>query len=151
MEKVSFICSKGSLDMAYPGLIMGNAARMVGIEVNLFFTFWGMDIINKKKMINLKLSTVGNPSMGVPTLLGSIPGMEAFATSQMKKSLEKLDVPDIPEFIDTLSDAGATLYACALAAEMFELKKEDLHPSVKGIITAPEFFEIADGGPIVFI
>lgn len=151
MEKVSFICSKGSLDMAYPGLIMANAARMVGIDVNLFFTFWGMDIINKKKMLNLKLATVGNPSMGVPTVLGSIPGMSAFATSQMKKSLEKLDVPDIPEFLDTLSDAGANMYACALAAEMFELKKENLHPSVKDIITAPEFFELADGGPIVFI
>lgn len=151
MEKVSFICSKGSLDMAYPGLIMGNAARMVGIEVNLFFTFWGMDIINKKKMLNLKLATVGNPSMGVPTVLGSIPGMSSFATAQMKKSLEKLDVPDIPEFLDTLSDAGANMYACALAAEMFELKKEDLYTNVKGIITAPEFFEMADGGPIVFI
>jgi peroxiredoxin family protein len=151
MEKVSFICSKGSLDMAYPGLIMGNAARMVGIEVNMFFTFWGMDIINKKKMGKLKLATVGNPSMGVPTVLGSIPGMSAFATSQMKKSLEELDVPDVPEFLDTLRDAGTKMYACALAAEMFKLKKEDFHDSIQGIITAPEFFEIADGGPIVFI
>ncbi|ACF13117.1 conserved hypothetical protein [Chloroherpeton thalassium ATCC 35110] len=151
MEKISFICSKGSLDMAYPGLIMGNAARMVGIEVNLFFTFWGMDIINKKKMAGLRLATVGNPSMGVPTLVGSIPGMDVFATSQMKKSLEKLDVPDVPEFLDTLCDAGAKMYACALAAEMFELKKENLHEGVEDIITAPEFFEIADGGSIIFI
>ena len=73
IKKVSIICSKGSLDMAYPGLILANAARMSGIEATLFFTFWGLDIITKQKIDELKVSTVGNPSMGMPTFLGSLP------------------------------------------------------------------------------
>lgn len=150
-RKVSFICSKGSLDMALPAFIMGNAARMSGIEVNLFFTFWGMDIIKKSTMNELHVSTVGNPSMHIPTMLGGIPGMESFATSQMKKQLEILDIPEVPEFLEILQDSGAKLYACQLAADMFKLHKEDLYDGVDSIISAVDFFDIAEGGQIIFI
>lgn len=150
-RKVSIICSKGSLDMALPAFIMGNAARMSGIEVNVFFTFWGMDIIKKSTMESLHVSTVGNPSMHIPTMLGGLPGMESFATSQMKKQLDVLDIPDIPEFLEILHDSGAKLYACQLAADMFHLKKEDLYEGIEDIISAVEFFDVAEGGQIIFI
>ena len=83
IEHIAIICSKGTLDMAYPGLILANAARMSGIEATLFFTFWGLDIITKKTVDHLHVATVGNPSMHLPTMVGGLPGMESIATSMM--------------------------------------------------------------------
>ncbi len=151
IKKVSIICSKGSLDMAYPGLILANAARMSGIEAVLFFTFWGLDIVTKKKIDKLKVATVGNPSMGMPTFLGGLPGMQAFATRMMRKSIDKLDIPPVRELIETLADSGADLYACRLAADMMGLTKEDFVPQVKDIISAMDFFDKSAGANIIFI
>ena len=151
IKKVSIICSKGSLDMAYPGLILANAARMSGIEATMFFTFWGMDIITDKKLDKLKVSPVGNPSMGMPTFLGAIPGMHWLATKMMKGTIDKLDIPPVREMVETLDDSGAELYACALAAEMMGLEKKDFVPQVKEVITAMDFFEKSKGASIIFI
>lgn len=151
IKKVSVICSKGSLDMAYPGLILANAARMSGIEATLFFTFWGLDVVTEKKVDKLKLSTVGNPSMGMPTILGAIPGMQWMATKMMRRTIDKLDIPPVREMLETLDDAGAELYGCQLAAEMMGLKKEDFVPQVKEIITAMDFFDKSKGASIIFI
>ena len=85
ITKLSIVCSHGSLEGIYPALIMANGARMEGIEVNLFFTFFGMDAITKKKMNKIKVATVGNPAMGIPTIIGAIPGMSAMGTMMMKK------------------------------------------------------------------
>lgn len=151
IKKVSIICSKGALDMAYPGLILANAARMSGIEATMFFTFWGLDIVTAKKVDNLKLSPVGNPSMGMPTVLGSIPGMSWLATKMMKKTIDNLDIPPVREMIETLDDSGAELYGCRLAADMMGLKDDDFVPQVKEIITAMDFFEKSKGASIIFI
>jgi peroxiredoxin family protein len=150
-RKVAIICSKGTLDMAYPGLILANAARMIGIDCMLFFTFWGMDIINKKKMDKLEVATVGNPSMGMPTFIGGIPGMGAFATSMMKKEMDKLEIPPVREMIEILDASGADLYACKMAMDMFKLTKDDLVPEVKDVLTAMDFWELAEGAQVVFI
>ncbi|NIP14478.1 MAG: hypothetical protein GWM88_07005, partial [Pseudomonadales bacterium] len=83
IEKVSIVISKGSLEGVYPGLIMANGARMEGIEAQLFFTFFGLDAIIKKRMGHLKVATVGNPAMHLPTLVGALPGMSAIATHMM--------------------------------------------------------------------
>jgi len=151
IQKVSIICSKGTLDMAYPGLVLANAALMSGIEANLFFTFWGMDMITKDKEDNLKVATVGNPSMGMPTMMGGLPGMSAIATHMMKKELEKIDIPPVSEFIEMIHDAGGKLYACRMAMDMFKLEKSDLDENVEEVIGAMEFFEVAAGGPLIFI
>ena len=148
---LAIICSKGSLDMAYPALIMANAARMTGVDTTIFFTFWGLDIINNAKVDNLHISTVGNPSMAIPTMAGGLPGMEAFATSRMKKELEGLDIPDVREFIEVLHDSGAKLYACELAMEMFKLKETDLVEGVDGVLTAMDFMELTEGAQVLFI
>ena len=125
-RKVAIICSKGSLDMAYPGLIMANAARMMGMDAMIFFTFWGLDIVTAKKVDHLHAGMLGNPSSPMPHSVMGLPGMEALATKMMKKKMEDLDIPDIPELLETLEDAGAELYSCQLAMEMFDLEPEDL-------------------------
>lgn len=150
IKKVSIVISKGSLEGIYPGLIMANGARMQGIEANLFFTFFGMDAITKKKMNKIKVATVGNPAMGIPTLIGALPGMSAFATKMMKKQMEELDIPPIPEFIEMINDAGGKLYACLASVEMFKLKKEDFCDQVEGILTVGDFYDLSAGGQIIF-
>jgi peroxiredoxin family protein len=150
IKKVSIIISRGSLDGVYPGLIMANGARMEGIETTLFFTFFGLDAIINKRMDKIKVATVGNPGMHMPTFLGAIPGMSAFATSMMKKEMEKLDIPPIREFIEMVSDAGAKLYGCKASVEMFHLTKKDFCSQVDEIISVGKFYEISAGAQIIF-
>jgi peroxiredoxin family protein len=150
-RKVAIICSKGSLDMAYPGLIMANAARMMGIDAMIFFTFWGLDIINDKKVDHLHAGMLGNPSSPMPHSLMGLPGMEALATTMMKKKMDKLEIPGVRELLEILHEAGAEMYACQLAMEMFDLETTDLVPFVTKSITAMDFWQKADGAQVVFI
>ena len=150
IEKVSIIVSKGSLEGVYPGLIMANGARMEGIEAQLFFTFFGLDAIISKRMNGLKVATVGNPAMHMPTLLGAIPGMSAFATTMMKKEIEKLDIPPIPEFLTLIHDSGCDIFGCRATVDMFHLTEKDFCPEVDGIITVGEFYEKSAGAQIIF-
>ena len=150
-RKLCIICSKGTLDMAYPGLILANAALMEGIDVTLFFTFWGLDIIHKKRMNELKFVAMGNPSTGIPNFVGGLPGMTNMATNMMKKQMVELDVPDVDEFIDMLSDAGAQMYACQMTVDMMHYTKEDFHDGVDSIVGAMEMLEMADGAQVIFV
>ena len=150
IKKVSIIISKGGLEGVYPGLIMANGARMEGIEANLFFTFFGMDAITKKRMGRIKVATVGNPGMHMPSILGILPGFSAMATSMMKKTMDKLDIPPVPEFVEMIADAGGKFYACKATVDMFKLKKEDFCDQVDSIINVGKFYEIAAGGEIIF-
>ena len=158
IKKVSIVVSKGSLDGIYPGLIMGNGARMEGIEANLFFTFFGLYAILTKYMGSIKIATVGNPAMRVPdakgfplpTILGALPGMSAFATHMMNKEMEALDIPPIPEFIEMIHDAGGKIYACKATVDMFHLTMADFCPQVEKVLTVGDFYELAAGGQIIF-
>jgi peroxiredoxin family protein len=150
IEKVSIIISKGSLESIYPGLIMANGARMEGIEANVFFTFFGMDAIHKVKQQHIHVATVGNPSLGMPTWLGGIPGVESFVTHKFEEEIAKLDIPPIPEFVELLSDSGAKLYACKASVDLFKYKPEDFIPQLDGVITVGDFYEMAGGGQIIF-
>ena len=149
-RKVAIICSKAGLDEAYPALILANAARQSGIEAFIFFTFWGLDVITEKKVDHLPVNMAGNPASPMPTMLAGLPGMEAFAAHKMKKSMEELSLPSAREMIEILADSGAELYACELAMQMFKRKPEDLLPQVKEVITAGDFFDLADGAQIIF-
>jgi peroxiredoxin family protein len=150
-RRVAIICSKSGLDMAYPGLIMANAARMMGMEAMIFFTFWGLDIVTKSKVDHLHADMLGNPSSPMPHAVMGLPGMEALATMMMKKKIENLDIPDIPELLEILDDAGTEMYSCQMAMEMFDLEQDDLVPQVKESLTAMDFWEKADGAQVVFI
>lgn len=118
---------------------------MEGIESEIFFTFFGLEAINKSKLKDLHVATVGNPAMHIPTMLGGLPGMEAFATKMMKKELEELDIPPIDEFIEILSASGCKLWACKLAMDMFKLKREDLVDEVEDVLTVGDFYNRATG------
>src|SRR5580765_387214 len=150
IEKVSIIVSKGSLEGIYPSLIMANGARMEGIDADLFFTFFGLDAIRKDRYQKIKVATVGNPGMHMPTWLGAIPGFSALATSMMKRQMEKIDIPPIPEFIELVHDSGAHLSACKATVDMFDLTMADFVPQVDEIISVGEFYEKAGGGQIIF-
>ena len=150
IEKVSIIISKGSLDGIYPGLIMANGARAEGIEANLFFTFFGLDAVHKKRIEHIKVATVGNPGMHMATLVGALPGMSALATHMMEKKMDALDIPPIDEFIEMIGDTGAGMYACKASVDMFGLDKDDFVDQIQDIITVGEFYENAAGGEIIF-
>lgn len=150
VKKVSIICSKGSLEGIYPALIMANGARMDGIEANVFFTFFGMDAITKKKQKKIKVATVGNPAMGIPTVVGAIPGMSAMATKMMLGKMDKLDIPPIDEFVEMFHDAGGKLYACKASVDMFGLSMEDFVPQVEKVLTVGEFYDLSEGAEIIF-
>lgn len=151
IEAISIICSKGTLDMAYPGLILANAARMSGIDATLFFTFWGLDIVVDKKIDHLHVASVGNPSMPIPTMIGGLPGMETLATLMMKREMSQIEIPNVREMIEMLDDAGSELYACQMAMDMFHLQPKDLVPQVKDVISAMDFFDKSAGAQVIFI
>jgi TusE/DsrC/DsvC family sulfur relay protein len=150
IEKVSIIVSKGSLEGIYPALIMANGARAEGIEANLFFTFFGLDAITKKRHEHIKVATVGNPGLHLATIVGSLPGMPGLMTSYLEHKMAKLDIPPIPEFIEMISDSGAGLYGCQASCDLFGISKDDLIEQVQGIITVGEFYAMAAGGQIIF-
>ena len=124
---------------------------MGGIDANLFFTFWGLDIITEKRLDHLHTPTVGNPSMPIPTMLGGLPGMEALTSKFMKKRMDELDIPPVREMLEILSDSGAKLYGCRMAMDMFGLTEKDLVPQVDGILTVMDFYDMAAGSQIIFI
>ena len=150
-RKLAIICSKGTLDMAYPGLILANAALGESIETHLFFTFWGFDMINKKTMGDLKLTLLGNTAMHVPQGLGGLPGMTAMATHQMRKAIADLGIPEVPEFLQQIVDSGGHLWACRMSADMQGLGLDDLYDEVEDVISASDFIEMTDGAQLLFI
>jgi peroxiredoxin family protein len=124
---------------------------MEGIEAKMFFTFFGLDAITKKRMDKLHTATVGNPAMRMPgglpfpTLLGMLPGVEAGASAMMRKQMEAIDIPPVDEFLDMIVAGGGEIYACKLAMDMFKMKKSDLSNNVMDIITVGDFYEKAAG------
>ena len=157
-RKFVIICSKGNLDMAYPALVLANAALGEGIETHLFFTFWGFDMITKKRMDDLKFSPTGNTAMHmpigdmrVPQALAPVPGMQAMATKMLKKQIADLGVPEVPDFLDQISASGGHLWGCKMSADMGKLTMKDLRDDVEGIISASDFIEMTDGAQLLFI
>lgn len=156
-RKLCIICSKGTLDMAYPGLVLANAALMEGASVTMFFTFWGLEMVHKQKMHHLKVSPLGNPAMflpggiGVPNVMGVLPGVTDLSTTMMRKEIAALDFPPVDEFLEMIVDAGGELYACKMSADMMKFKPEDLWEGVSGIVGATDFMEMSEDAQIIFI
>jgi peroxiredoxin family protein len=157
-RKLAIICSKGNLDMAYPGLILANAALGEGVETMVFFTFWGLDMITKTRMNDLQFSPAGNAAMHLPIgdmhlpqSMAPLPGMTALATKMLKKSIADLGVPEVPDFLDQIVAAGGHLWACRMSADMNKLTMADLRDDVEGIISASDFIEMTAGAQLLFI
>jgi peroxiredoxin family protein len=148
IKKMMIILSKGTLENVYAAFVLANGARMEGIEAEIFFTFFGLEAIHKKKLEHVHVATVGNPAMHMPTILGGLPGVEAMATSVMKKEMEKLDMPGVHEFLDILTASGVKLWACKLAMDMFHYKKEDMYEGVEDVITVGDFYKESAGSGV---
>lgn len=145
IKKMMIILSKGTLENVYAAFVLANGARMEGIESEIFFTFFGLEAIHKKKLEHLHVATVGNPALHMPTMLGGLPGMEALASMMMKREMEKIDMPDVHEFLEILAASGVKLWACKLAMDMFHYTKEDMIDDLDGVLTVGDFYKQSTG------
>ncbi len=127
-RRLAIVASKGTLDMAYPPLILATTAAALGWQVGVFFTFYGLDIINRKRNKRLQVAPLANPAMPVPVpnLIGAIPGMTAMATTMMKGWMKKAKVPTIDEMIALCRDSGVELIACSTTMGVMGVDQSDI-------------------------
>jgi len=140
-KRLALIASKGSLDQAYPPLILATSASAMGWEVGIFFTFYGLDILHKARLPRLRVSPIGNPAMPppipalpmlkVPNLLRALPGMTAVATTMMKRWMTRAKIPPIKELLDLCIEADVQLFACTTTMSVLGIKQEDLIPQAR--------------------
>jgi peroxiredoxin family protein len=129
-KKMTIIASKGTMDMAYPPLILATTAAAMDVDVTIFFTFYGLEILKKDNADRLKVSPLGNPAMPmpmpIPTLVSALPGMQAMATGMMKSMCKKHGVASVGQLLDLARESGVKLIACQMTMDLFGYKKEDL-------------------------
>ncbi|WP_126662313.1 DsrE/DsrF/DrsH-like family protein [Haloterrigena salifodinae] len=128
--KMSIIATKGTLDMAYPPLILASTAAAFGYEVTVFHTFWGLDILHEEQSKNLKLSSVGNPNMQVPNAIAALPGMDRVTTKLMERQIEDNDTATIEELIDTSLEMGVEFQACQMTIDLMDYDENDFYNGV---------------------
>ncbi len=147
-KRLAMVASKGTLDMAYPPLILATTAVALEMETAIFFTFYGLDIINKSKLASLKVAPLANPAMPmpVPNVVGAIPGMTALATSMLKGKMAKQRMHTIPELLDIAIQGGAKLIACTTTMGVMGVTKEELiaEADLGGAATFLEYAAEAD-------
>ncbi len=145
-KRIAIIASKGTLDMAYPPLILASTAVAMDAEAAIFFTLYGVDIVNKKKNRSLKVAPIANPAMPspvpFPNILGVLPGMTSLATIMMNGMIKKINWPSIPELLNLCIESGVRMIACTPTLEMTGVKKEDLVEGVE-VAGAAEFLDFA--------
>ena len=145
--KMSIIATKGSLDMAYPPLILASTAAAFGYEVTVFHTFWGLDILHEERSKNLQLSSVGNPNMPVPNAVAALPGMDRVTTKLMEKKIDDNDTATIAELVNTSLDMGVEFQACQMTMDLMNYDKDDFYDGVTtgvGAATAIQYMADAD-------
>jgi peroxiredoxin family protein len=134
-KKMTIIASKGTLDMAYPPLILATTAAAMDVDVTIFFTFYGLEIIKKGNADKLKVTPLGNPAMPmpvpIPTLVSSMPGMETMATAMMKSMFNKHGVATIGQLLDLAKESGIKLIACQMTMDVMGIKQSDIVDGVE--------------------
>jgi len=134
-KRMAIIASKGSLDMAYPPLILASTAAAMDVETMIFYTFYGVDIVNKHKYANLKVAPIANPAMPspvpMPNIVGMLPGMTALGTMMMKSMMGKINWPSVPELIEVCLEMDVQMVACTPTLEMTGLTESDLVEGVR--------------------
>ncbi|MDG6990174.1 MAG: DsrE/DsrF/DrsH-like family protein [Nitrososphaerota archaeon] len=150
-SRLLVILSKSTIDMVYPALMIANTGATMGKEVHMFFTFWGLDAVNRTKVDSLKVASVGNPGMPMPNILGMIPGMTAMATRMMKGKMAKAKQPTIHELFKMAKDLGVKLHACSTTMEAMNTPKESLIDEVDDVVGAATMLSLGEGGQIIFI
>jgi peroxiredoxin family protein len=148
-KKMAIIASKGALDMAYPPLILASTAAAIGYEVQVFFTFYGLQLL-RKDLSHIRISPLANPAMPMPVpmpaMVAVLPGMEAMATMMMKQKIKKHGVPTLAELRALCLEAGVKLIACQMTLDLFEFDTADFIPGIEfgGAATFLEFAGQAD-------
>lgn len=132
-KSMSIIVTKGSLDWAYPPFILATTAAAMGLDVTMFFTFYGLTLLKKK--LDLKVTTLGNPAMempmfgmhmGMPNIVSAIPGVDAAASVMMKNLIKKKGVASIEELRDMAVEADVKMIACQMTMDLFEYTRDDM-------------------------
>jgi peroxiredoxin family protein len=140
-NRAAIVASKGTLDMAYPPLLLATGARSMGLEASIFFTLYGVSIL--KKNANLKVAPLANPAMPmpVPNIIGALPGMTAMASMMMKGMFKKQSVPTINELLTMAQDSGVKLVACQMTLDVMGMKQSDLIEGIEfgGLATFIEY------------
>jgi len=150
--RLAIIATKGSLDWAYPPLMLSLQAAKKGWEVAIFFTFYGLDIIHKKKNRRLQIATLGNPAMPMPNLVGAIPGMTALATQMTRRRFRQRNVPPVDELLRKAIDAGVKVYPCGFSIDVFGYKPEDFVPGCQPRLGSADFLDFAkDAAVTLFV
>ncbi len=127
-KKLAIIASKGGLDEAYPPMILATTAAAMDYDVGIFFTFYGLNIINKKKYKKLKVSAIGNTAapISVPSFLGMLPGSTRLATGLMKSWMQNANVAKLPELIQIAQESDVKFLGCQMTMDVMGVKKDDL-------------------------
>jgi len=135
----SFICSRGTLDGAYPSLVLALNTVRLGHEATIFYTFMGLNIVRKGYLAKIKFHP--------PGFLGAIPGMSSLATTMMKKQIEEANIPDVEDLLEMAQIEGVRLVACHMTMEMMKVKPEELLEGVE-IMNAEQYLKLAESCPI---
>ncbi|CAG1010242.1 Sulfur carrier protein DsrE2 [Burkholderiales bacterium] len=148
-KKMAIIASKGTLDMAYPPFILATTAAALGMEVQVFFTFYGLQLL-RKSLKHIKISPLANPAMPMPmpmpVLVSAIPGMQSMATAMMKQKIKKHGVASLEDLRTLALEADVRLIACQMTIDLFEFTKSDFIEGIDygGAATFLEFASEAD-------
>lgn len=149
-KRLVIVLTKATLDEAYPAFILATTGAAAGMEVELYFTFWGMKLVDKRTAKKTKLSPVGNPAMGMPDFLAVLPGMTTMATAMMKRKIKKY-WPTLPEMMEQARELGVRLHACSPTMGLMGMTEKDLIPGVD-IVGASAFLGWAsDNAVTIFI
>jgi peroxiredoxin family protein len=150
IPKLAIIATKGTLDWAYPPLILATTAAALGWDVGIFFTFYGLNIIHKEKSKHLQVAPLGNPAMPlpVPNIVGAIPGMTAMGTTVMKKMFSSHHVASIDELLEMAVDSGVKMWPCGMTLEVFGYKQDDFIEGVQQVCGAAHFIGYAQDADV---
>ncbi len=150
IPKLAIIATKGTLDWAYPPLILATTAAALGWDVGIFFTFYGLNIIHKEKSKHLQVAPLGNPAMPipVPNLVGAKPGMTAMGTTVMKRMFNSHHVSSIDELLEMAVDSGVKMWPCGMTLEVFGYKQEDFIDGVQQVCGAAHFIGYAQDADV---
>jgi len=144
-NRMVIIATKGTLDMAYPPLILASTAAAFGYEVTVFHTFWGLEILHEENSKDLKLSSVGNPNMAVPNAIAALPGMDRMTTRMMRGKIAENDVASIEELVETSLQSGVDLQACQMTIDLLGYDEDEFYDGVTtGVGAASAFQEMQE-------
>ncbi|ERH13868.1 MAG: hypothetical protein J07HB67_00121 [halophilic archaeon J07HB67] len=151
-DKMVIVATQGTLDMAYPPLILASTAAAFGYDVTVFHTFWGLEVLHEDHASDLSLSAVGNPNLSVPNAVAALPGMDAVTSRMMRQKIDDEDVASVEELIQTSLDTGVDLQACQMTMDLFDYEETEFFDGVTtGVGAATAFQEMTDADIQLFV